>query len=151
MFADFSQIWVALVCDTSNSEHFAFSGLVFFSVGYHFLLQTSQNFLDSIMGRPVHEHGKFRVFNNSSLLVNWGKVHSGSEFYGWGSMRIVRTAVDSQEIDTVIKVSVSGSDKCCVPISEGSVITFVETIRKSCSKSLLTSFELFVESEGTWH
>lgn len=137
-----------LVC--THSEHVTVSWLLGSLVGDHFVLEANQNLLHGVLRSPLNKHGELGGLNSSSRLVHRWEVDAGVKLDNRSDHGVLRTALNLQEIDTVVKVCVRGSNKSGVPPGEGLVIALVKTVGNVLSaKALFTSLELFVESEST--
>lgn len=107
------------------SVHVAISGLGQVLVGFHLLKDSGEHLFDSGLAVPVSEERELARLNGSIVLVNRRDVNLGSELSSHGDIRVLRSACDSDEVDSVVELSVGRSNDGTVPVSErliGSVI-----------------------------
>jgi len=135
-----------------RSEHVSVSRLLGSLVGLHLGLDTLEDFLHGVFGFPVNEQRELGLLKHASGLVDGRQVSTGAEPDGGGNLGVLGSALNGEEVDTVVKVGVGGSDDRGVPLAERLVVTLVKTVRNiSGTDSLLSSVELLEKSEGTWH
>ena len=101
-----------------HSVHIAISGLVEVLVGNHLVLDSDEHFLDSGFAVPVLQEGELWGFQSTVWLVNWWEVALGCEFHGHGSIRVLRSANDLDEVNAVVEFGVGWADNGTVPVGE---------------------------------
>jgi len=67
---------------------------------------------------PLSEYRELAGFNVSITLVNTRQVNFACEFYLRLNLRILGSALNLKEIDSVVEVGVGGPDDCTVPLGE---------------------------------
>lgn len=100
------------------SVHVAVSRLGQVLVGFHLLKDSGEHLFDSGLAVPVFEERELARLKGSIVLVNRGDVNLGSELSIHGDIRVLRSACDSDEVDSVVELSVGRSNDGTVPVSE---------------------------------
>lgn len=118
----------------------------------HLVLESDKASLDRVVWFPVLEACESGGHLAGGLVDRW-HVDLGSELEGGWLSWVVLAGLNEQEVDSVIHVSVWGSDDGSVPLSERLVITLRETVGDALitKLSFLCLLELLVELEGSWH
>ena len=98
-------------------------------MGNHLILEADQEFFHGIFCLPLSKDTELSWLYLSVVGVHTWDVDLGHEAHIWVLSRVVGSAFDCQEIDTIVEVSVGRSDNCSIPLSEGSVITCAQTLR----------------------
>jgi len=100
------------------SEHTAVSGLLELLVVDHLVLQGHKNFFHGVLLLPLSEHGELADIDAAVALVDTWQVDFACELYLRLNLRVLGSALDCKEVDSVIEVSVRGADNGTVPLSE---------------------------------
>ena len=141
-----SKFWI-------TSVHVTICRLGILLIGNHFLFESNEDLFDCGFPVPLLEQRELAWLDSSILLVYWGDVNFGVEFDGGLNPRVVRAALNTEEVDTIIEVSVLGTNNSTVPAREWLVVAVIESIGNALVSelTLLTLLEFFVKSECTWH
>lgn len=113
-----------------RSVHVTIGGLGQVLVGFHFIEEALEHLLHGGLTVPVSKEGELVGLDGSVLLVHGGDVDLGGESSGHWLIGVVRSASDGDEVDSVVELSVGGSNDSSVPVSEGLVGTVIETVRE---------------------
>ena len=86
------------------------------------------------------------------MLVNTGDVDLRHEPHFWRLGWVLGTTNELQHVDAIVEVSVSWSNDSSIPVCEGLVITFIESIRDASigEISFFSFFQFVVKLEGSW-
>ena len=131
-----SWLWCFLVCN-----HFIFKG---YEDVFHWV--------NISLWVPLFKHLVFIEIDLPVLLVNRGDVDLWYELHRWGCSWVLVTTNEWQKVDTIVKVSVSRSDDSSIPVCEGLVIAFIESIGNALigQSSFFCLFQFVVKLEGSW-
>ena len=88
----------------------------------------------------------------SILLVNRGDVDLRHEPHLWGLHWVLVTTNELQHVDAIVEVSVSWSNDSSIPVCEGLVIAFIESIRNASIRevSFFSLFQFVIKLECSW-
>lgn len=89
-----------------------------FLVVDHLVLQGNKHFFHGILLLPLYEHRELASFDGAVALVDTWQVNFASELYLRLDLGVLGSALDSKEVNSVIEVSVWGSDNGTVPFGE---------------------------------
>ena len=94
----------------------------------------------------------FIEIDSSILLVNRGDVDLRHEPHLWGLNWVLVTTNELQHVDAIVEVSVSWSNDSSIPVCEGLVIAFIESIRDASigEVSFFSLFQFVIKLEGSW-
>jgi hypothetical protein len=92
--------------------------LLEFLVVDHLVLQGHKDFLHGILLFPLCEHRELAGFDGAVALVDTWQVDFASELYLRLDLGVLGSALDLKEVNSVIEVSVGGSDNGTVPLGE---------------------------------
>ena len=103
-------------------------------------------------GVPLFKLCVFIEIDSSILLVNRGDVDLRHEPHLWGLNWVLVTTNELQHVDAIVEVSVSWSNDSSIPVCEGLVIAFIESIRDASigEVSFFSLFQFVVKLEGSW-
>ena len=103
-------------------------------------------------GVPLFKLCVFIEIDFSILLVNRGDVDLRHEPHLWGLHWVLVTTNELQHVDAIVEVCVSRSDDCSIPVCEGLVIAFIESIWDASvgEISFFCFFQFVVKLEGSW-
>ena len=103
-------------------------------------------------GVPLFKLCVFIEIDSSVLLVNRRDVDLRHEPHLWGLNWVLVTTNELQHVDAIVEVCVSGSDDCSIPVCEGLVIAFIESIRDASigEVSFFSLFQFVIKLEGSW-
>ncbi len=89
-----------------------------FLVVDHLVLQCHKDFFHGILLLPLCEHRELAGFDGAVALVDTWQVDFASELYLRLDLGVLGSALDLKEVNSVIEVSVGGSDNGTVPLGE---------------------------------
>ena len=103
-------------------------------------------------GVPLFKLCVFIEIDSSILLVNRGDVDLRHEPHLWGLNWVLVTTNELQHVDAIVEVSVSWSNDSSIPVCEGLVIAFIESIRDASigEVSFFSLFQFVIKLEGSW-
>ena len=103
-------------------------------------------------GVPLFKLCVFIEIDSSILLVNRGDVDLRHEPHLWGLNWVLVTTNELQHVNAIVEVSVSWSNDCSIPVCEGLVIAFIESIRDASigEVSFFSLFQFVIKLEGSW-
>ena len=103
-------------------------------------------------GVPLFKLCVFIEIDSSILLVNRGDVDLRHEPHLWGLNWVLVTTNELQHVDAIVEVSVSWSNDSSIPVCEGLVIAFIESIRNASigEVSFFSLFQFVIKLEGSW-
>ena len=103
-------------------------------------------------GVPLFKLCVFIEIDSSILLVNRGDVDLRHEPHLWGLNWVLVTTNELQHVDAIVEVSVSWSNDSSIPVCEGLVIAFIESIRDASigEVSFFSFFQFVIKLEGSW-
>lgn len=90
----------------------------------HLFLEFDENLFHVVLLSPLGEDVEFVGLDLSVLLIHAGKIGLGEEVHLGSLSGVVGAALDAQEIDTVVEVSVSRANNGAIPLSEGGIFTY---------------------------
>lgn len=119
----------------------------------HLLLDADKHVLHSVGRVPLDKHRELLGVNLAGRLVHRGDVDLRVEVHSGLLRGVGLSSRDSQEVDLAVEGRVGRADDRAVPVGEGLVIGFVETVGDRLVRKLafLTLFKLLVEPESSWH
>ena len=158
MFLRAYRLIALLNCQQSAFDsgiHVAISRLWYFLVCNHFLFNGDEDvfhWVNISFGVPLFKLCVFIEINFSVLLVNRGDVDLRHEPHLWRLSWVLVTTNELQHVDAIVEVSVSWSNDSSIPVCEGLVITFIESIRDASigEISLFSFFQFVVKLESSW-
>ena len=103
-------------------------------------------------GVPLFKLCVFIEIDSSILLVNRGDVDLRHEPHLWGLNWVLVTTNELQHVNAIVEVSVSWSNDSSIPVCEGLVIAFIESIRDASigEVSFFSLFQFVIKLEGSW-
>ena len=90
----------------------------------HLILDGNQGSLHGVGVRPITEERELVGLNSPIGLVHKGEVHLRNEIHLRGSLGVVRSALDVQEVDSVVEVGVGRAYDGSIPVSEALVVSY---------------------------
>ena len=92
------------------------------------MLESDQNFFHRVFLRPVPEHREGVLLHSSVTLIHARDVNFRKELDSGRNGWVLRSAVDAEEIDAIVKVCVGRADNSSVPVGECLVTPIFQTI-----------------------